>query len=206
MYEEMLYRESNYVSVVVAGPANYNYKRENAKADKIMSLSSDVVGFINDIREQIKNSKSETKNDKVLKAIENINATIRCGFTWLLKDDLVKLATIDTNEFIKQFEKLNPEYKFSKNTTAYKMYIKAKDGGDFEIKTLDEFENEDYRVYIKGDRVFIKFKTRPARQLMVALKSRKYWWNSNEACWSTYLKNYDAEWAKTISEKYSKYI
>lgn len=206
IYEAILYKEANYVSVMVAGPARYNYKRENAKADRIMSLSGDVVDFMNSIREQIKHSKIETKDDKIIKAVKNINTTIEIGFTWLLKDDLVKLAAISTEEFIKQFERLDPIYKFPKSTKAYKMYAEIKSGKNFEIENKIDFENEDYTIIIKGERVFIYFKTKPAQQLIYALKSHKYWWNSNEHAWSTYLKNYDAEWSKSISEKYSKYI
>ena len=63
------------------------------------------------------------------------------------------------------------------------------------------YPNREYK-----DRVFIKFMMKPQRQLIVALKSRGYWWNSHENAWSTYVNKADIEWIKTIPEVYSKYI
>lgn len=47
---------------------------------------------------------------------------------------------------------------------------------------------------------------RPQRQLIVALKSRKWWWNSYKKAWSTYLEKLDKEWVSNISSQYEKYI
>lgn len=35
---------------------------------------------------------------------------------------------------------------------------------------------------------------------------RKWWWNSGEKAWSTYLDKMDKEWVKSISERYEKYV
>lgn len=44
------------------------------------------------------------------------------------------------------------------------------------------------------------------RQLIVALKNRKWWWNAHKQAWSTYLNRLDKEWVSTISERYAKYL
>ena len=75
-----------------------------------------------------------------------------------------------------------------------------------EIKKEIFFEDENLTAYTEGDRAYIKFIMRPQRQLIVALKSRKWWWNSTKKAWSTYLNKLDKEWVSTISERYSKYI
>ena len=41
---------------------------------------------------------------------------------------------------------------------------------------------------------------------IVALKSRKWWWNSNEEAWSTYLDKLDKEWVQNISTRYADYV
>jgi len=43
-------------------------------------------------------------------------------------------------------------------------------------------------------------------QLIVALKSRGWWWNSRVDAWSTYLHKLDREWVGTISERYAAYL
>ena len=68
------------------------------------------------------------------------------------------------------------------------------------------YSNADFTAYEYNDRVFIKFTLKPQRQLIVALKSRGYWWNSGANAWSTYAEKADREWIKTISDRYGKYI
>ena len=53
---------------------------------------------------------------------------------------------------------------------------------------------------------YIRFTMKPARQLIVALKSRGWWWNSGKRAWSTYLDRLDKEWVAGISERYAKYV
>ena len=55
-------------------------------------------------------------------------------------------------------------------------------------------------------KLYQKFLMRPKRQLIVALKSRGWWWNSYKNAWSTYPDKLDLEWVASISEKYAKYI
>lgn len=57
-----------------------------------------------------------------------------------------------------------------------------------------------------GDRAYIKFVMKPRQQLIVALKSRKWWWNGYEEAWSTYLDKLDREWVQSISTRYADYV
>lgn len=68
------------------------------------------------------------------------------------------------------------------------------------------FEDENLVAYTMGDRAYIKFVMKPRQQLIVALKSRKWWWNSYEEAWSTYLDKLDKEWVQSISTRYTDYV
>lgn len=71
----------------------------------------------------------------------------------------------------------------------------------------DDFDPDEHLVaYTMGDRAYIKFVMKPRQQLIVALKSRKWWWNSNEEAWSTYLNKLDKEWVQSISTRYADYV
>lgn len=104
----------------------------------------------------------------------------------------------------KTYETLNEKCPFKRNTVAYKIYHNL----DEIIEKKKEIicDNADYLAYTEGNRAYIKFTIRPKRQLIVALKSRGWWWNSNENAWSTYLNRLDKEWVKNISGQYQKYI
>ena len=65
---------------------------------------------------------------------------------------------------------------------------------------------ENLVAYTMGDRAYIKFVMKPRQQLIVALKSRKWWWNSYEEAWSTYLNKLDKEWVQNISTRYADYV
>ena len=118
----------------------------------------------------------------------------------------MKLAFVNNEAFIKVYEKYNEVFKWRKNSNIYKLYQKSLNGEVVEIKKEIFFEDENLTAYTEGDRAYIKFIMRPQRQLIVALKSRKWWWNSTKKAWSTYLNKLDKEWISTISERYSKYI
>jgi len=75
-----------------------------------------------------------------------------------------------------------------------------------QIKTEIIYEDDDLTAYTEGDRACIKFKMKPKRQLIIALRGRKWWWNARNNTWSTYLNRADWDWVRTISQRYSKYI
>ena len=118
----------------------------------------------------------------------------------------MKLAFVDNASFISLYEELQPKYKWRKNSNIAKLYERSKAG---EVKAICKevmVDTADYVGYIEGDRAYIRFTLRPQRQLIVALKSRKWWWNSLKGTWSTYLDRADWEWVASIGERYGKYI
>lgn len=203
-YTQILELEAQHVSVMVAGPANYNSKKLD-KGEAILQKSHEFYEWFDDLREQIKESKKEdSKEDKVKYAIQGIKRLIELNLD--PTKDIMCLATIDNKKFIEIYEQLQPKYKWRKNSNIYKLYIASLNGEVKEIKKEIFFEDENLTAYIEGDRAYIQFVMKIQRQLIVALKSRKWWWNSHKKAWSTYLDRVDKEWIKSISEKYSQYL
>ncbi len=121
-------------------------------------------------------------------------------------NDIMKLAFVNNEIFIKTYEKYNEVFKWRKNSNIYKLYKESLNGEINEIKKEIFFEDENLTAFIEGDRAYIKFIMKPQRQLIVALKSRKWWWNSYKKAWSIYLEKLDKEWVSSISERYAKYV
>ena len=71
-------------------------------------------------------------------------------------------------------------------------------------------ETENLNAYRKkidaGERVFLKFTTRPKPQLVYALKRRGWHWNAYEKAWSVPAEKYDAAFVAGIDENYEKYL
>jgi hypothetical protein len=124
----------------------------------------------------------------------------------IAEDNLAKLALINTAEFVRLYEQLQPKYKWRRNSNIYKLYARAAAGETLEIQREAIFEDANFTAYIEGDRAYIKFMLRPQRQLIVAIKSRKWWWNGYKNAWSTYLNRVDKDWIESISERYTAYI
>jgi len=202
-YSEILKLESEHVSVLVAGPANYNSRRLD-KSDKILEKSKYFYEWIEDLREQVKCSKDETKESKVKYIVERIERLIEMKLD--PTKEITSLAHIDNNMFIKLYEKYSPNFKWRKNSTIYKLYCYSLQGQVKEFKKEIIYEDENLTAYIEQDRVYIRFIMRIQRPLIVALKSRGYWWNSHKKAWSTYPSRLDKEWIKSISSKYEKYL
>lgn len=104
------------------------------------------------------------------------------------------------------FEKLNVRYKWRKNTTVYKLYQASLEGKVKETTKEVFFQDGNLTAYIENERAFIKFTLKPKRQLIVALKSRGWFWNAYEQAWSTFLTKLDKDWVRSISEKYVAYV
>lgn len=202
-WSKILSYEAQHVSVIVAGPARYNPKKLD-KSDKIMSLYAEVATWFEGMEEQIR--QGQVKDDKAKKLIEMIQFCRNPENPYNPTNDLAQLAVYDNKEFIRLYEEMYPEYKWRKNSTIAKLYQKSISGELKEIKKEVFFEDENFTAYTESDRAYIKFVMRPKRQLIVALKSRKYWWNSYENAWSTYLDKLDVEWVKSISARYKDYI
>lgn len=198
-WSKLLSYEAQHVSVMVAGPAKYNAKRLD-KSEQVLRLSSEIINWFNEIKSQIENGKKAYT--KVEWLINQITWCVEDGFT--CADKWKKLAELDLAEFKALYEKLNKAHPFKKNSVAYKLYHNS----DNLVEKKKEVicDTADYTAYTEGDRAYIKFTLRPKRQLIVALKSRGWWWNNRENAWSTYLNKLDKEWVAGISERYSNYI
>ena len=202
-YSVILKYEAQHVSVMVAGPARYNAKKFD-KGDQVLKASHDFCVWFEDLEKQIEQSKRENQEDNAKDIIKSIKRDIELGFN--PTGEIMCLATVDNKKFIEVYEKLYPKYKWRKNSNIYKIYQASLNGEVKEIKKEIFYEDENLTAYIEGDRAYIRFPMKIQRQLIVALKSRKWWWNSHKGAWSTYLNRVDKEWVSTISERYAAYL
>lgn len=202
-WSEMLRYEAQHVSVMVAGPAKYNARKLD-KSDKIFELSKNFNDWFTDLEKQVK--QGQQNDEKVKSLLRMIEFCRRPDNPCNPTSNLEKLALLDNEAFIKLYEEMYPEYKWRKNSTIAKLYQKSLNGEIKEIKKEVFFEDANLTAYRKGERAYIKFMMRPQRQLIIALKSRGWWWNNQEKAWSTYLDKVDEAWVSSISEKYSQYI
>lgn len=203
-HSAILQQEARHVSVMVAGPARYNAKKLD-HSDAILRLSSEFVEWFRSLERQIEKNRTDanhSKRDELLDLIEFADQRPELDPTL----HLAKLANIDNAKFMELFEEMLPKYRWRKNSTIYKLYLASKEGKVKEIRKEVFFEDANLTAYIEGDRAYIHFTMRPARQLIVALKSRKWWWNSGKSAWSTYLDRLDREWVAGISTQYAKYV
>lgn len=204
-WSEILRHEASHVSVMVAGPANYNSKKLD-HGDKILELRAAFCEWFEELQDQIV---SGSVNDQDAEEVKHLIELIEfCTTRDELRPDaeLVQLANKDNSKFIEYFERLYPKYKWRKNCNLYKIYAASKGGKFKETKREVFFKDENLTAYTLGDRAYIKFAMRPARQMIVALKSRKWWWNSYEGAWSTYISKLDKDWVQNITEHYEKYL
>lgn len=205
LYEKwsvLISHEARHVSVMVAGPSKYNAKKLD-HSDKILELMSDFCNWFKDLEKQVEQSSKSV--DEVKRLVEMIEF---CDKRDELRPDswLIDLAVIAPDKFLELFEKHYPKYKWRKNSNLYKLYEAAKSGKLVANTRETFFEDANFTAYRYKDRAFIKFTMRPQRQLIVALKSRGWWWNSHEGAWSTYLNKVDEVWVAGISAQYAKYI
>lgn len=201
-YSVILNYEAQHVSVMVAGPANYNAKRLD-KGDQVFKSKHDFCVWFDGIREQIKRSTlSGDKTEGLLEDIEFRDQQPELDPA----NKLMELAFADNAKFIELFETMLPKYRWRKNSSIYKLYLRSKAGEVQEIHKEVVFEDDNLTAYKEGDRYYIKFVLRAKRQLHVALKSRGWWWNNYEQAYSTYVNRFDLDWVKSISERYAAYV
>lgn len=206
LYEKwsaILSQEAQHVSVMVAGPAKYDSRRLD-HSDQILRLSSEFLEWFKDLESQIE--QSQQKNGKAEHLIRMVEFCKQSDNPCDPTSHLSELAIYDQQSFVKYYDELYPTYKWRKNSTIVKLYNLAKEGKLVEVKKEAFFEDANLTAFTEGDRVYIKFTMRPKRQLIVALKSRGYWWNSEKNAWSTYPARLDREWVESISSRYGQYI
>lgn len=204
-WSEQLRHEAAHVSVAVAGPARYNAKKLD-HSDTILRLSSEFVEWFNGLQEQVWQGRIEDKDAKeIARLVDDIKFCIE-RTTLNPTASLCELANKDPELFMEYYEKLHEKYRWRKNSVIAKLYAAGKEGKLANLNRQKFFEDENLVAYTMGDRAYIKFVMKPRQQLIVALKSRKWWWNSNEEAWSTYLNKLDKEWVQSISTRYADYV
>ena len=215
-WDKLLGYQAAWVPVTVAGPARYNAKKLD-KGDQVMRTRSEIQDWFKGVEKSIENSKSQYKDNSAAKAKKEeewLNRAIENGWYRTPTDIATGLAAIaphDTARFVELYEQYDKKYHFRKNTNAAKLYERVKAGtytGEKQPQKLHETEN--LNTYTKniqaGERVFMKFTTRPKPQLIYALKRRGWHWNANEEAWSIDSKKYDKEFIEGIDENYKKYL
>ena len=200
---EILKYEAQHISVIVAGPARYNPKKLD-KSDKILELSHNLCVWLEELENQINDFKGDTNVDETKELLLGIKRLYELKLN--PTNDIMKLAFVNNEVFIKTYEKYNEVFKWRKNSNIYKLYQQSLNGEIKEVKKEIFFEDENFTAFTEGNRSYIKFIMKPQRQLIVALKSRKWWWNSYKKAWSIYLEKLDKEWVSSISERYAKYV
>ena len=200
---EILKYEAQHISVIVAGPARYTPKKLD-KSDKILELSHNLCVWLEELENQINDFKGDTNVDETKELLLGIKRLYELKLN--PTNDIMKLAFVNNEVFIKTYEKYNEVFKWRKNSNIYKLYQQSLNGEIKEVKKEIFFEDENFTAFTEGNRAYIKFIMKPQRQLIVALKSRKWWWNSYKKAWSIYLEKLDKEWVSSISERYAKYV
>jgi len=203
MFSDKLRYEAQHVSVMVAGPANYNSRRLD-KSDQILSKAHEIATWFETLEREIGRPDDDGggEAERLIEMIRFCDSRPEL----LPTTDLMKLAFVDNAGFIVLYEELWLKYKWRKNSNIAQLYVHSKAGEVTEIRKEIKVEHPDYMGYTEGDRAYIRFTLRPQRQLIVALKSRKWWWNSLKGAWSTYLDRADWEWVASIGERYANYL
>lgn len=216
-WDKLLGYQAAWVPWTVAGPARYNAKKLD-KGDQVLNTRKEISDWFEGVERSIKNSKSQYKDDdrnrKAKREEEYFNMAVEKGWystPTSIANGLAAIAPHDPQRFVELYEQYSKKYKFRKNTTAAKLYEQTKAGkykGAKKPEKLHETENlNTYKKTIQaGERVFMKFTTRPKPQLIYALKKRGWHWNANESAWSIDTKKYDEKFVKGIDENYKKYL
>lgn len=222
-YERELSLESQHVPIMVAGPAGYN-PRKMDKSEQILQHSVSTGDWFNGVRKSVKNSKEQyqdTRAEDAKRAEENFNNLLKRGWynrnregdidPTQLANGLAPIAQYDPKRYAELYEMYDKKYHFRKNTNAAKLYEGIKTGTyKGAVKPKKIHESDSYNTYRKtiqsGERVFLKFTTKPKPQMIYALKKRGWYWNANESAWSISEKKYDENFVKNIEKNYEKYL
>ena len=215
-YEEKLSLDARYVPWTVSGPARYPAQKMNAIADRAMKASHDIVTWFDGIRESVKKSKDigDDFKKKARKEQETLHLMMRQFPNMsaaMVGNWLAPIAQYDPKRYKELYEAYDKKYHFRKNSTAAKLYDGIQNGTYKGIKPPKKlYESDSYNAYRKniqsGERVFLKFTTKPKPQMIYALKKRGWHWNALENAWSVPVGKYDADFVKGIEENYEKYL
>lgn len=188
---------AQHVSAAVAGGSNYDVKRLD-KSDAILSNAAEYHDWFKDTEEQAAAERPDILRNLIRSIIWGVNGEYNVNKDWK------ELAARSRQDFETLYERLNKEKKFKKSTIAYKLYhnLIAVD----EIKQEVLYRDGDFSVIEENGKILIDFRLKPQRQLIVAMKSRYFYWDSHRYVWAATATDSLREWAKTIRNRYEQYI
>lgn len=196
-FSEMLLLASQHVSAAVAGGSNYNAKKLD-KSDRILSTSRDFVDWFKDLESQA----TAKPYSRITYLIKNIIMFVENDLS--ASKQWEELAGRSREDFNILYSELNAKYNFKKTSIQYKIYHNIVDIPEIIQTTI--YSDNDFEVFKENDKICIKFRMKPQRQLIVALKSRKFVWISSQEMWRAQATEQIESWAKSIAEHYADYI
>lgn len=195
-FSKRLSLDSQHVSVMVAGASNYNSKLD--KGDKILQTSAEFCEWFEEIEEQA----TRQPYSRVEMLVKEINWGMRDNYD--VNKQWKELAGRDRVIFNTLYEDWDSKKGFTPRTTPYKIYH-----GQIDIENLEQipiYVDGDVCVFKEQNYLFIDYRLKPQRQLIVAMKSRGFVWISSYGMWRGKSTENNIEWVKTIAEKYEQYI
>ena len=196
-FSKSLSLDASHVSVAVAGASNYNAKKLD-KSDKILENSAQFVDWFTELEKQA----TRKKHSRTVLLMKEIIWGVSEGYN--VNDKWRELAGRNIYDFKTVYEELNQKIPFKKNSVAYKIYhglIKIE-----EIIQSPIYSDADFCAYQESEKIVVEFRLKPQRQLIVALKSRKFYWDSSNEVWKAQFTEELKNWVKAIREKYNDYI
>lgn len=196
-FSEILSLATQHVSVAVAGGSNYNAKKLD-KSDRILSTSRDFVDWFKELESQA----TAKPYSRITYLIKNIIMCVTNDLS--ASKQWEELAGRSRKDFNILYSELNAKYNFKKTSIQYKIYHNIVDIP--EIIQTAIYSDNDFEVFKENDKLCIKFRMKPQRQLIVALKSRKFVWINSQEMWRAQATEQIEAWAKSIAECYADYI
>lgn len=196
-FSRSLALEAEHVSIAVAGASNYNANKLD-KSEKILSNSAEFCEWFKEVEKEATRKPFDRIEWLKKEIIWSVQGTYSATKQWK------ELAARSRDDFNKLYEALNKIKPFKKTSIPYKIYNDL-----FQIEPICQnpiYTDDDFCAYEEQNKICIKFRMKPQRQLIVALKSRKFVWISSEDVWRTNSTEELVEWSKTIAIAYEKYI
>lgn len=190
--------DSQHVSVAVAGASNYNAKRLD-KSDKIMANATEFVDWFKEIEDQA-TKKPYTRIEWITKSII---WGIQSGYS--VNKEWKELAGRSRKDFEALYDKLVQKFgEFGKTTIPYKIRHNLIDVE--QITQAPIYADDDFCAYEEQGKICITFRMKPQRQLIIALKARRFVWVAAHEAWKANATEELKAWVNTIAERYEQYI
>lgn len=190
--------DSQHVSVAVAGASNYNAKRLD-KSDKILECSVEFTDWFSEIEQQA----TRKPYSRIGWIVKSIVWGVSSGYS--VNKEWKELAGRSMEDFEILYDELSKKFgEFKKTSVPYKIHNNLIDVE--QIVQVPIYSDDDFTAYEEQGKICISFRLKPQRQLVVALKSRRFVWVSAHEEWKATSTEELKEWVKTIAERYERYI